>query len=109
MFLAGICPPLFANVSHHSTPPIAGSYSRHFAAVSVSVGTVVYGEQNSPANKRKQRALERTRTVDLLITSDQSGVARYCSGLQIPHILSTTPRGRGRALRSILPNQDKHP
>jgi hypothetical protein len=29
---------------------------------------------------------ERTRTADLLITSDQSGVAEACTGMQIPHI-----------------------
>jgi hypothetical protein len=34
----------------------------------------------------KKRADERTRTADLLITSDQSGVAGVCLGLQIPHI-----------------------
>jgi hypothetical protein len=33
----------------------------------------------------KKRADERTRTADLLITSDQSGVAGTCRGLQIPH------------------------
>ena len=32
------------------------------------------------------RADERTRTADLLITSDHSGVAGGCRGLQIPHI-----------------------
>jgi hypothetical protein len=32
------------------------------------------------------RADERTRTADLLITSDRSGVAGACRGLQIPHI-----------------------
>jgi hypothetical protein len=31
------------------------------------------------------RADERTRTADLLITSDPSGVAGVCTGLQIPH------------------------
>jgi hypothetical protein len=35
--------------------------------------------------QEKQRADERTRTADLLITSDPSGVAGDCSGLQIPH------------------------
>src|SRR5215208_872941 len=35
---------------------------------------------------RKKRADERTRTADLLITSDASGVAGVCTGLQIPHI-----------------------
>jgi hypothetical protein len=34
----------------------------------------------------EQRADERTRTADLLITSDHSGVAGVCRGLQIPHI-----------------------
>jgi hypothetical protein len=34
----------------------------------------------------KQRADERTRTADLLITSDASGVAGVCRRLQIPHI-----------------------
>jgi len=29
---------------------------------------------------------ERTRTADLLITSEPSGVAGTCRGLQIPHI-----------------------
>jgi hypothetical protein len=33
----------------------------------------------------KRRADERTRTALLLITSDQSGVAGGCTGLQIPH------------------------
>jgi hypothetical protein len=33
----------------------------------------------------KRRADERTRTADLLITSDRSGVAGVCTGLQIPH------------------------
>ncbi len=33
----------------------------------------------------KKRADERTRTADLLITSDRSGVAGTCTGLQIPH------------------------
>jgi hypothetical protein len=35
---------------------------------------------------RIERADERTRTADLLITSDHSGVAGVCRGLQIPHI-----------------------
>ena len=35
---------------------------------------------------RIKRADERTRTADLLITSDPSGVARVCRRLQIPHI-----------------------
>ena len=35
--------------------------------------------------KPKMRADERTRTADLLITSDPSGVAGGCLGLQIPH------------------------
>src|SRR5919107_2173462 len=34
--------------------------------------------------QRVQRADERTRTADLLITSDHSGVAGGCRGLQIP-------------------------
>ena len=34
----------------------------------------------------KKRADERTRTADLLITSDHSGVAGGCTGMQIPHI-----------------------
>jgi hypothetical protein len=34
----------------------------------------------------KYGADERTRTADLLITSDRSGVAGVCRGLQIPHI-----------------------
>src|SRR5215208_2895190 len=34
---------------------------------------------------RLWRADERTRTADLLITSDHSGVAGVCTGLQIPH------------------------
>jgi hypothetical protein len=33
----------------------------------------------------KKRADERTRTADLLITSDRSRVAGVCTGLQIPH------------------------
>ena len=37
-------------------------------------------------NARKKRADERTRTADLLITSDNSGVAEVCRDLQIPHI-----------------------
>ena len=32
------------------------------------------------------RADERTRTADLLITSERSGVAGVCTGLQIPYI-----------------------
>ena len=36
-------------------------------------------------NARKKRADERTRTADLLITSDPSGVAGGCTGLQIQH------------------------
>src|SRR5215203_4471747 len=36
--------------------------------------------------QENQRADERTRTADLLITSDRSGVAGVCRGLQIPHI-----------------------
>jgi hypothetical protein len=32
------------------------------------------------------RAGQRTRTADLLITSDHSGVAGGCRGLQMPHI-----------------------
>jgi hypothetical protein len=35
---------------------------------------------------RIERADERTRTADLLITSDRSCVAGVCRGLQIPHI-----------------------
>ena len=35
---------------------------------------------------RVQRADERTRTADLLITSVRSVVAEGCTGLQIPHI-----------------------
>ena len=34
----------------------------------------------------EKRADERTRTADLLITSDRSGVAGVCTRLQIPHI-----------------------
>src|SRR5215217_3643045 len=34
----------------------------------------------------KKRADERTRTAGLLITSDRSGVAGVCRGLQMPHI-----------------------
>jgi hypothetical protein len=34
----------------------------------------------------KRRAHERTRTADLLITSDRSGVAQECTTLQSPHI-----------------------
>jgi hypothetical protein len=34
----------------------------------------------------KDRADERTRTAFLLITSDNSGVAGDCTGLQFPHI-----------------------
>jgi hypothetical protein len=34
---------------------------------------------------RLERADERTRTPDLLITSDNSRVAGVCTGLQIPH------------------------
>ena len=39
------------------------------------------------------RADERTRTADLLITSDNSGVAGVCTRLQIPHIqaVSSSP------------------
>ena len=33
-----------------------------------------------------ERADERTRTADLLITSDPSGLARGCKRLQMPHI-----------------------
>src|SRR5215218_5921893 len=36
--------------------------------------------------QRVQRADERTRTAYLLVTSDRSGVAGVCKGLQIPHI-----------------------
>src|SRR5918911_3414510 len=39
-----------------------------------------------PVLQVKRRADERTRTADLLITSDHSGVAGVCTGLQIPHI-----------------------
>jgi hypothetical protein len=35
--------------------------------------------------QRVQRADERTRTADLLITSDNSCVAGVCTSLQIPH------------------------
>ncbi len=38
-----------------------------------------------PANHRKRRADERTRTADLLITSVRSVVAESCRGLQIPY------------------------
>ena len=38
-----------------------------------------------PLSIRKKRADERTRTADLLITSDNSGVAEVCRSLQIPH------------------------
>src|ERR671919_6996 len=34
---------------------------------------------------------ERTRTTDLLITSDHSGVAGVCRGLQMPHYLEAFP------------------
>ena len=34
----------------------------------------------------KKRADERTRTADLLITSDQSGIAGVCRSVQFPHI-----------------------
>src|SRR5215216_4183910 len=36
--------------------------------------------------QENQRADERARTADLLITSDRSGVAGVCRGLQMPHI-----------------------
>ena len=35
--------------------------------------------------KPKERADERTRTADLLITSERSGVAGVCTRLQTPH------------------------
>jgi hypothetical protein len=35
--------------------------------------------------QRVQRAEERTRTADLLITSVRSAVAECCTGLQFPH------------------------
>jgi len=35
---------------------------------------------------RIERADERTRTADLLITSDASSVAGVCTGLQMPYI-----------------------
>jgi hypothetical protein len=38
------------------------------------------------SSKPKKRADERTRTADLLITSEPSGVAEVCTGMQIPHI-----------------------
>jgi hypothetical protein len=37
-------------------------------------------------SEAKGRVDERTRTADLLITSDHSGVAGVCTGLQMPHI-----------------------
>ena len=37
-------------------------------------------------SKENKRADERTRTADLLIASDRSGVAGVCRDLQIPHI-----------------------
>ena len=40
----------------------------------------------STASAKKNLVGERTRTADLLITSDPSGVAGVCRGLQIPHI-----------------------
>ena len=51
------------------------------------------GRKTNPLNlltfhlqiKATQRADERTRTADLLITSEQLGVAGRCTGLQIPH------------------------
>jgi hypothetical protein len=36
--------------------------------------------------RRFERADEQTRTADLLTTSDPSGVAGVCTGLQMPHI-----------------------
>jgi hypothetical protein len=44
------------------------------------------GLHDLPANPRKNRADERTRTADLLITSDHSSVAGVCRRLQMPHI-----------------------
>jgi hypothetical protein len=42
-------------------------------------------EEYSAYLRRFGRADERTRTADLLITSDHSGIAGGCPGLQIPH------------------------
>ena len=42
--------------------------------------------ENPAYLSRIERADERTRTADLLITSDASGVAGVCMSLQIPHI-----------------------
>jgi len=42
--------------------------------------------QLSCKSRENRRADERTRTAHLLITSDRSGVAGACSGLQMPHI-----------------------
>jgi hypothetical protein len=44
--------------------------------------------ENPAYLSRIERADERTRTADLLIRSDQSGVAGVCTGLQIRHIYS---------------------
>jgi hypothetical protein len=50
--------------------------------ITVSVLSVIVAS----AYAEKRGADERTRTAFLLITSDNSGVAGVCTGLQIPHI-----------------------
>ena len=49
----------------------------------------------------KQRADERTRTADLLITSDNSYVAGTCRGLQIPHFKAAFSAPASRVLHRI--------
>ena len=50
--------------------------------ITVSVLLVIVAS----AYAEKRGADERTRTADLLITSDRSCVAGVCRGLQMPHI-----------------------
>src|SRR5215212_1599786 len=74
---------------HAHTLPIGGS-SKGLRARVVSRGkwsrTMTFSTSLIfPANRRKRRADERTRTADLLITSVRSVVAGVCTGLHIPH------------------------
>ena len=75
------------------SPTLSGDSSRSFS-LALHIGRTFRGKWTHEARRvidvfripiREKGTDERTRTADLLIASDPSGVAGGCRGLQIPH------------------------
>src|SRR5829696_3417289 len=83
----GVLAALFESLTRHRGRPRVGHRLTGCSKVAVKRGSaalphLTFYLQNSTF----WRADERTRTAFLLITSDHSGVAGVCRGLQMPHI-----------------------